>query len=188
MCHRTRQWDLPRATVRAQPPDNAGNDSPALPPNRAPRRRRVGDIRPGSRRSRWSRTCSAALKFGMGQPVTLRLRSDDRSARLEVQDLGVGVSPDQQARVFGRFEQVMARHRRAWFHGQPQLYTSIEERTLSQNLPSQTAAAWPVRLRAQGCPRLRYKQISIAPRLSTATSRDIVRFDSHRARRPATRN
>ena len=58
---------------------------------------------------------SNALKFGIGQPVTLRLRSDNRSVRLDVQDQGVGMSPDQQARIFGRFEQVLAQHRGGGF-------------------------------------------------------------------------
>ena len=40
---------------------------------------------------------SNALKFGMGRPVTLRLRSDGRSALLQVQDRGVGMPPDQQS-------------------------------------------------------------------------------------------
>ena len=54
---------------------------------------------------------SNALKFGIGEPVTLRLRSDGRSARLDVQDRGIGMSPDQQARLFVRFEQVVAQRR-----------------------------------------------------------------------------
>ena len=58
---------------------------------------------------------SNALKFGVGEPVMLRLRSDGRSARLEVQDRGVGMSPDQQARLFVRFEQVVAQHRGGGF-------------------------------------------------------------------------
>ena len=58
---------------------------------------------------------SNALKFGAGQPVTLRLRSDGRSARLDVQDRGIGMSPDQQARIFGRFEQIVAQHRGSGF-------------------------------------------------------------------------
>jgi signal transduction histidine kinase len=58
---------------------------------------------------------SNALKFGMGRPVTLRLRSDGRSVRLEVQDRGVGMPPDQQARIFGRFEQVVGQHRGGGF-------------------------------------------------------------------------
>ena len=58
---------------------------------------------------------SNALKFGTGEPVTLRLRSDGGSARLDVQDRGVGMSPDQQARLFVRFEQVVAQHRGGGF-------------------------------------------------------------------------
>ena len=54
---------------------------------------------------------SNALKFGMGKPVTLRLRSDGRLMRLEVQDRGVCMPPDQQLRIFGRFEQVVGQHR-----------------------------------------------------------------------------
>jgi two-component system, OmpR family, sensor kinase len=54
---------------------------------------------------------SNAFKFGAGESVTVRLRSDGRSAQLDVQDQGIGMSPDQQARIFGRFEQVIAQHR-----------------------------------------------------------------------------
>lgn len=58
---------------------------------------------------------SNALKFGRGAPVSLRLRSDGQSARLEVQDRGIGMSPEQQVRIFGRFEQVMSQHRGGGF-------------------------------------------------------------------------
>jgi signal transduction histidine kinase len=58
---------------------------------------------------------SNALKFGAGHAVTLRLRSDERSASLEVQDRGIGMEPDQQARIFGRFEQVVGQHRGGGF-------------------------------------------------------------------------
>jgi two-component system OmpR family sensor kinase len=53
---------------------------------------------------------SNAVKFGAGKPVTIRLRSDGRAACLAVQDRGIGMSIDQQARIFGRFEQIVARH------------------------------------------------------------------------------
>lgn len=53
---------------------------------------------------------SNALKFGAGQPVALRLRSDGSWACLEVRDRGIGLPSDQQARIFGRFEQVVANH------------------------------------------------------------------------------
>jgi signal transduction histidine kinase len=53
---------------------------------------------------------SNAVKFGAGKPVTIRLRSDGHIACLEVQDRGIGMSIDQQERIFGRFEQIVARH------------------------------------------------------------------------------
>lgn len=58
---------------------------------------------------------SNALKFGLGKPVTVRLGSDGRSAQLDVQDRGIGMPPDQQARIFGRFEQVMTQPRGSGF-------------------------------------------------------------------------
>jgi signal transduction histidine kinase len=36
-------------------------------------------------------------------------------ARLDVQDRGVGMSTDQQSRIFGRFEQVIGQHRGGGF-------------------------------------------------------------------------
>ena len=51
---------------------------------------------------------SNALKFGIGKPVTFGSDRTGVGTQLEVQDWGIGMSPDQQARIFGRFEQVMA--------------------------------------------------------------------------------
>jgi len=58
---------------------------------------------------------SNAFKFGAGEPVTVRLRLDGPSVQLDVQDRGIGMLPDQQARLFGRFEQVIAQHRGTGF-------------------------------------------------------------------------
>lgn len=58
---------------------------------------------------------SNAFKFGEGKPITLRLRSDEQAARLDVQDGGVGLRPDQQAGIFERFEQVLTQHRGGGF-------------------------------------------------------------------------
>ncbi len=58
---------------------------------------------------------SNALKFGMGKPVVIQLRSDGRMATLHVRDLGIGMLPDQQARIFARFEQVMTQHKGGGF-------------------------------------------------------------------------
>ena len=58
---------------------------------------------------------SNALKFGMGKPVAIQLRSDGWSATLHVRDLGIGMSPAQQARIFARFEQVVIQHKGGGF-------------------------------------------------------------------------
>jgi signal transduction histidine kinase len=58
---------------------------------------------------------SNALKFGSGNPISLRLRSDGHLAWLDVQDRGIGMPPEQQERIFGRFEQVMSQHRGGGF-------------------------------------------------------------------------
>jgi two-component system OmpR family sensor kinase len=58
---------------------------------------------------------SNALKFGAARPVTLRLRSERHVAQLDVRDRGIGMSPEQQTRIFGRFEQIVSHHRGSGF-------------------------------------------------------------------------
>jgi two-component system OmpR family sensor kinase len=58
---------------------------------------------------------SNALKFGAAKPVVIRLRSDGQEAQLDVQDHGIGMSPEQQNRIFGRLEQVVSHHRGSGF-------------------------------------------------------------------------
>ncbi len=54
---------------------------------------------------------SNAIKYGGGQPITVTLKSEGGDAVLEVRDRGIGISPEDQARVFRRFERaVSARH------------------------------------------------------------------------------
>ena len=58
---------------------------------------------------------SNAIKYGDGKPVDITLaRAGDR-VRLEVRDYGIGISAEDQARVFGRFEQVMTGQPRTGF-------------------------------------------------------------------------
>lgn len=45
-----------------------------------------------------------ALKYGKGKPVEIRVHSDRTSAILEVRDRGPGIAPENQKRIFGRFE------------------------------------------------------------------------------------
>lgn len=55
---------------------------------------------------------SNAIKYGDGKPVDISLAQKGNRVRLEVKDHGIGVSAEDQARIFGRFEQVVTgRHR-----------------------------------------------------------------------------
>ncbi|WP_165982735.1 sensor histidine kinase [Dankookia rubra] len=58
---------------------------------------------------------SNALKFGAGRPVTLTLRADSRVAQLTVRDQGIGISEEDRARIFQRFERAVARREHGGF-------------------------------------------------------------------------
>jgi PAS domain S-box-containing protein len=54
---------------------------------------------------------SNAVKFGSGRPIEVAVERDLEVARLVVIDHGIGIAPDQQNRIFERFERaVSARH------------------------------------------------------------------------------
>jgi PAS domain S-box-containing protein len=59
-----------------------------------------------------SNLLSNAIKYGEGKPVSVRLRrSDPRHASLDVLDHGIGIAPDDQLRIFEKFERAAsARH------------------------------------------------------------------------------
>ncbi len=75
---------------------------------------------PGAVRGRWDRMrveqvltnlLSNALKYGRGAPVDVRVRAEEAGARLEVQDRGIGIAPEDAPRIFERFERaVSSRH------------------------------------------------------------------------------
>lgn len=53
---------------------------------------------------------SNAAKYGVGAPVEVTLSCDEATARLSVRDHGIGISAEDKARIFDRFERtVMAR-------------------------------------------------------------------------------
>lgn len=58
---------------------------------------------------------SNAIKYGDGKPVHVSLGSDGDGVRLEVKDHGIGISAEHQARIFGRFEQVITGQHRTGF-------------------------------------------------------------------------
>jgi signal transduction histidine kinase len=48
-----------------------------------------------------------AVKFGAGRPIGLRVEQRGGTARLIVEDHGIGVSPEALERIFGRFERAV---------------------------------------------------------------------------------
>jgi signal transduction histidine kinase len=54
---------------------------------------------------------SNALKYGRGEPITIDARLQDDQVLVTVEDHGIGIAPEDQERVFGRFERaVSTRH------------------------------------------------------------------------------
>ena len=58
---------------------------------------------------------SNAIKFGAGKPVSVRLRSDGRTAHLAIRDRGIGIPEEDRARIFARFERAVARREHGGF-------------------------------------------------------------------------
>jgi signal transduction histidine kinase len=55
-----------------------------------------------------SNLLSNALKYGRGAPVAVRVRSADGRAAIEIEDHGIGIAPEDQGRIFGRFERAVS--------------------------------------------------------------------------------
>ncbi len=54
---------------------------------------------------------SNAVKYGEGKPVELHVRESEGMAQLMIRDQGMGISPEDQARIFGPFERaISSRH------------------------------------------------------------------------------
>jgi PAS domain S-box-containing protein len=49
-----------------------------------------------------------AIRFGAGRPVSVSLRRHGERAILRVSDRGIGISPDDQSRIFDRFERAVS--------------------------------------------------------------------------------
>jgi signal transduction histidine kinase len=52
---------------------------------------------------------SNAVKFGGGKPITVRVASETDRAALTVRDEGIGISSEDQARIFERFERAVSK-------------------------------------------------------------------------------
>jgi len=51
-----------------------------------------------------------AVKYGRGEPVKVSLEADEATARLQVKDRGIGIAPEDQERIFQRFERLTLEH------------------------------------------------------------------------------
>ena len=49
-----------------------------------------------------------AIKYGGGRPVRLTVERADGAARLTVRDEGIGISTEDQERIFDRFERAVS--------------------------------------------------------------------------------
>ncbi|MDC3953096.1 sensor histidine kinase [Polyangium jinanense] len=49
-----------------------------------------------------------ALKYGRGKPIEIELEADEGTARLTVRDHGVGIAPEDQGKIFERFERAVS--------------------------------------------------------------------------------
>jgi signal transduction histidine kinase len=49
-----------------------------------------------------------AAKYGPGRPISLSVKKEGVVARLTVQDQGMGIAPEDQARIFERFERAVS--------------------------------------------------------------------------------
>lgn len=58
---------------------------------------------------------SNAIKYGAGNPVEVALSADRSEARLAVSDQGIGISAEDQARIFDRFERAVTRSQHGGF-------------------------------------------------------------------------
>jgi signal transduction histidine kinase len=51
---------------------------------------------------------SNAIKYGAGKPIQIRVSATKTTATIEVEDQGIGISADDQARLFARFARVVS--------------------------------------------------------------------------------
>jgi signal transduction histidine kinase len=58
---------------------------------------------------------SNAVKYGAGEPIGVSLVRNGTAARLTVQDHGIGITQEDQARIFGAFERAVTRRERGGF-------------------------------------------------------------------------
>lgn len=56
-----------------------------------------------------------AIKYGAGSPIVIELRAEPHVAVLSIRDHGIGIAPEDHARIFGQFERVASSNGAAGF-------------------------------------------------------------------------
>ena len=74
-------------------------------------------LRADAARGTWDRTrldqvltnlLSNAMKYGRGAPVEITVEANGEAARVTVRDHGIGIAPEQQARIFEKFQRAVS--------------------------------------------------------------------------------
>jgi signal transduction histidine kinase len=55
-----------------------------------------------------SNLLSNAVKYGAGKPIVINVSRQGKYAVLAMKDLGIGVAPEDQARIFRKFERAVS--------------------------------------------------------------------------------
>jgi signal transduction histidine kinase len=55
-----------------------------------------------------SNLLSNAIKYGRGTPIEISVEADGHNARVTVRDHGIGIAPEQQARIFEKFQRAVS--------------------------------------------------------------------------------
>jgi signal transduction histidine kinase len=51
---------------------------------------------------------SNAAKYGRGKPIDVSLEGDEAAYRIRIRDRGIGIAPEDQQRIFERFERAVS--------------------------------------------------------------------------------
>lgn len=75
----------------------------------------IGELDPVAMEEIADNLISNAIKYGNGQDIDISLTREGRFACLSVRDRGIGISRENQARIFDRFERAVTRREKSGF-------------------------------------------------------------------------
>ena len=126
---------------------------------------------------------SNAIKFGCGRPIEVELDADESEAELQVRDDGEGIQPQEQERIFQRFERATSVRRHPGMGLGLWICKQIVD--ACHGTISVASETWPRRARSASSCRGQHERPAPAARSST-TTRSCARAPWTRCRTPAT--